>query len=211
MHKNGQVAIVETRGNADCHVILRGGKAPNYDAASIAAACREIEAAKLPCTLMVDCSHANSGKLHSRQIDVARDVAAQLEAGSRCIFGVMVESHLQAGAQKFAAGKDDPAKLAYGQSITDACLGWDDSVRTLEMLSSRGRDTAAVSRRRRRYASAGVTAADGTPLRDAIRALDRVVQRLADRRADQHLDAGDGVAVLVVPVVAGGRRRRGWR
>ena len=136
VHKNGQVAIVETRGNTDCHVILRGGKAPNYDAASIAAACKEIEAAKLPCTLMVDCSHANSGKLHSRQVEVARDVAAQLEAGSRCVFGVMVESHLQAGAQKFAAGKDDPAKLAYGQSITDACLGWDDSVRALELLSS---------------------------------------------------------------------------
>jgi len=136
VHKNGQVAIVETRGNTDCHVILRGGKAPNYDAASIAAACKEIEAAKLPCTLMVDCSHANSGKLHSRQVDVASDVAAQLEAGNRCVFGVMVESHLQAGAQKFAAGKDDPASLAYGQSITDACLGWDDSVRALELLSS---------------------------------------------------------------------------
>jgi 3-deoxy-7-phosphoheptulonate synthase len=135
VHKNGQVAIVETRGNTDCHVILRGGKTPNYDAASIAAACKEIEAAKLPCTLMVDCSHANSGKLHSRQVEVARDVAAQLEAGNRCVFGVMVESHLQAGAQKFAAGKDDPTKLAYGQSITDACLGWDDSVRVLELLS----------------------------------------------------------------------------
>ena len=84
---------------------------------------------------MVDCSHANSGKLHSRQIDVAGDVAAQLAAGTRCVFGVMVESHLQAGAQKFAAGKDDPTRLAYGQSITDACLGWDDSVRTLEVLS----------------------------------------------------------------------------
>ena len=142
VHKNGQVAIVETRGNTDCHVILRGGKAPNYDAASIAAACQEIEAAKLPCTLMVDCSHANSGKLHSRQVEVARDIGAQIEGGSRCIFGVMVESHLQAGAQKFAAGKDDPAKLAYGQSITDACLGWDDSVRTLETLS------AAVAARR---------------------------------------------------------------
>jgi 3-deoxy-7-phosphoheptulonate synthase len=142
VHKNGQVAIVETRGNPDCHVILRGGKAPNYDAASIAAACREIESAKLPCTLMVDCSHANSGKLHSRQIDVARDVAAQVAGGSRCVFGVMVESHLHEGAQKFVAGKDDPAKLAYGQSITDACLGWDDSVATLETLS------AAVAARR---------------------------------------------------------------
>ncbi len=142
VHKNGQVAIVETRGNPDCHVILRGGKAPNYDAASIASACKEIESAKLPCTLMVDCSHANSGKLHSRQIDVARDIAAQIEGGSRCIFGVMVESHLQEGAQKFVAGKDDPARLVYGQSITDACLGWDDSVATLETFS------AAVAARR---------------------------------------------------------------
>src|SRR5688572_24484019 len=116
VHKNGQVAIVETRGNKDCHVILRGGKAPNYDATHVAAACQEIEAARLDCTLMVDCSHANSSKQHERQVDVARDVAAQLRAGSRCIFGVMVESHLHAGAQKFSAGKDDPAKLAYGKS-----------------------------------------------------------------------------------------------
>jgi 3-deoxy-7-phosphoheptulonate synthase len=135
VHKNGQVAIVATRGNTDCHVILRGGKTPNYDAASIAAACGEIEAAKLPCTLMVDCSHANSGKLHSRQIEVVGDVAAQIEGGARCIFGVMVESHLREGAQKFAAGKDDPATLVYGQSITDACIGWDDSQRVLATLS----------------------------------------------------------------------------
>ena len=135
VHKNGQVAIVETRGNKDCHVILRGGKTPNYDAIQVAAACKEIEAAKLDCTLMVDCSHANSSKQHERQVDVARDVAAQLKAGSRCIFGVMVESHLVAGAQKFSAGKDDPAKLAYGQSITDACIGWDDSLAVLGVLS----------------------------------------------------------------------------
>ena len=101
----------------------------------MAAACKEIEAAKLDCTLMVDCSHANSSKQHERQVDVARDVAAQLKAGSRCIFGVMVESHLVAGAQKFSAGKDDPAQLAYGQSITDACIGWDDSLEVLEVLS----------------------------------------------------------------------------
>ena len=101
----------------------------------MAAACKEIEAAKLDCTLMVDCSHANSSKQHDKQLDVARDVAAQLKAGSRCIFGVMVESHLVAGAQKFSAGKDDPAKLAYGQSITDACLGWDDSLEVLRVLS----------------------------------------------------------------------------
>jgi len=135
VHKNGQVAIVETKGNKDCHVILRGGKTPNYDAASVAAACKEIEAAKLACRLMVDFSHANANKQHERQIDVARDVAAQLAGGMRCIFGVMVESHLVAGAQKFNAGKDDPAGLAYGQSITDACIGWDDSVGLLQTLS----------------------------------------------------------------------------
>ena len=142
VHKNGQVAIVETKGNKDCHVILRGGKAPNYDAASVAAACAEIEAAKLDCTLMVDCSHANSSKQHQRQVDVARDVAAQVASGSRCIFGVMVESHLMGGAQKFNAGKDDPARLAYGQSITDGCVGWDDSLEVLKTLS------AAVQARR---------------------------------------------------------------
>ena len=136
VHKNGQVAIVETRGNPDCHVILRGGKTPNYDAVHVAAACKEIEAAKLDCTLMVDCSHANSSKQHERQVDVARDVAAQLAAGSRCIFGVMVESHLQPGSQKFSAGKDDPAKLEYGRSITDACIGWEHSLGVLEMLSA---------------------------------------------------------------------------
>ena len=143
VHKNGQVAIVETKGNKDCHVILRGGKAPNYDAASVAAACKEIEAAKLDCTLMVDCSHANSSKQHDKQVDVARDIAQQMKAGNRCIFGVMVESHLNAGAQKFSPGKDDPAKLAYGQSITDACIGWDDSLQVLEVLAD------AVKQRRR--------------------------------------------------------------
>ncbi|WP_298834898.1 3-deoxy-7-phosphoheptulonate synthase [uncultured Piscinibacter sp.] len=135
VHKNGQVAIVETKGNKDCHVILRGGKAPNYDAASVAAACKEIEAAKLDCTLMVDCSHANSSKQHDKQVDVARDIAQQMKAGGRCIFGVMVESHLHAGAQKFSPGKDDPAKLEYGKSITDACIGWDDSLEVLEILA----------------------------------------------------------------------------
>jgi len=136
VHKNGQVAIVETRGNKDCHVILRGGKAPNYDAAHVAAACKEIEAAKLDCTLMVDCSHANSSKQHERQVDVARDVAQQMRDGNRCIFGVMVESHLNAGAQKFSAGKDDPSKLEYGKSITDACIGWEHSLEVLDVLSS---------------------------------------------------------------------------
>jgi 3-deoxy-7-phosphoheptulonate synthase len=140
VHKNGQVAIVETKGNTDCHVILRGGKTPNYDAAHVAAACKEIEAAKLDCRLMVDFSHANSSKLHTRQLEVARDVAAQVAGGSRCIFGVMVESHLQDGAQKFSPGKDDPGRLEYGKSITDACLGWDDSLQVLEVLSQAVKD-----------------------------------------------------------------------
>ena len=153
VHKNGQVAIVETRGNRDCHLILRGGKTPNYDAASIAAACKEIEAAQLDCTLMVDCSHANSSKLASRQIDVARDIADQVRAGGRCVFGLMVESHLQAGAQKFSAGRDDPSALVYGQSITDACIGWDESVGVLEGLSE------AVAARRRDNATGALTAA----------------------------------------------------
>ena len=136
VHKNGQVAIVQTKGNKDCHVILRGGKAPNYDAASVTTACQELEAAKLPATLMVDCSHANSSKQHQKQLDVARDIAAQVASGSRNVFGLMVESHLNAGAQKFTAGKDDAKALEYGKSITDACLGWDDSLVLLESLSA---------------------------------------------------------------------------
>jgi 3-deoxy-7-phosphoheptulonate synthase len=136
VHKNGQVAIVETKGNKDCHVILRGGKAPNYDAEHVAAACKDLGVAKLDETLMIDCSHANSSKQHQRQLEVARDIAAQMGAGSKSIFGVMVESHLHDGAQKFSPGKDDPSKLEYGKSITDACLGWDDSLEVLEVLSA---------------------------------------------------------------------------
>ncbi|SEL73981.1 3-deoxy-D-arabinoheptulosonate-7-phosphate synthase [Roseateles sp. YR242] len=135
VHKNGQVAIVETAGNPDCHVILRGGKAPNYDAQSVGVACADLEGAKLPTRLMVDCSHANSSKKHERQLDVSRDIAGQIREGSRQIFGVMVESHLQGGAQKFNPGKDDPSQLEYGKSITDACLAWDDSLEVLDVLS----------------------------------------------------------------------------
>ena len=135
VHKNGQVAIVQTNGNKDCHVILRGGKAPNYDAASVAAACKELEAAKLPATLMVDCSHANSSKQHERQVDVARDIGAQIAGGSRHVFGLMIESHISAGAQKFTPGKDDVHKLEYGMSITDACLGWDETLTALQVLA----------------------------------------------------------------------------
>ncbi|MGI4779606.1 MAG: 3-deoxy-7-phosphoheptulonate synthase [Janthinobacterium lividum] len=135
VHKNGQVAIVQTNGNKDCHVILRGGKAPNYDIESVGAACRDLEAAGLRPTLMVDCSHANSSKQHQKQIDVAADIARQIAAGNRNVFGVMVESHLTAGAQKFTPGVHPIAGLEYGKSITDACIGWDDSEQVLETLS----------------------------------------------------------------------------
>ena len=144
VHKNGQVAIVQTNGNKDCHVILRGGKAPNYDAASVAAACKDLEAAKLPATLMVDCSHANSSKQHQKQIDVAQDIAAQIAGGSKSVFGVMVESHLSAGAQKFTPGKGDVNALTYGQSITDACLGWEGSEAVLAVLDEAVRARRAL-------------------------------------------------------------------
>ena len=149
VHKNGQVAIVQTNGNPDCHVILRGGKTPNYDAASVAAACKDLRLAKLPAILMVDCSHANSSKQHEKQIEVARDIGAQLVSGSSSVFGVMVESHLKAGAQKFTPGKDKAVKLEYGKSITDACLGWDDTLQTLDILAS-----AVTARGMRRVAHA---------------------------------------------------------
>ena len=135
VHKNGQVAIVQTSGNKDCHVILRGGKAPNYDAASVNAACKELEAAKLSAMLMVDCSHANSSKQHEKQLDVAREIGAQVAGGSHQVFGLMVESHLLPGTQKFTPGKDKATELEYGKSITDACLSWEDSLRLLDVLS----------------------------------------------------------------------------
>jgi 3-deoxy-7-phosphoheptulonate synthase len=144
VHKNGQVAIVQTKGNSDCHVILRGGKTPNYDADSVANACAELDKAQLPARLMVDFSHANSSKQHEKQLDVARDIAQQIGGGSQSVFGVMIESHLQAGAQKFTPGKDSIEALRYGQSITDACLGWDASLDALQILSQ------AVTARRAR-------------------------------------------------------------
>ena len=129
--KSGHVAVFKTAGNEDCHVILRGGKSPNYDAASVEAACRELAAAGLRQHVMVDFSHANSSKKYERQVEVARDVAAQLAAGEIRIIGAMVESHLNAGRQDHLPGKS----LEYGVSITDACLGWDDTVKVLDTLA----------------------------------------------------------------------------
>jgi len=139
VHKSGQVAIVETRGNEDCHIILRGGKAPNYDAESVAAACRELAKAGVPERLMIDCSHANAAKQYKRQVDVARDIAGQLSRGERRIVGVMVESHLVEGRQDLEEGRS----LEFGQSITDACLGWEDSAQVLQVLAE------AVKKRRK--------------------------------------------------------------
>ena len=138
----GHSAIVSTNGNEDCHVILRGGKAPNYDAASVDAACREAAVAALACRLMIDASHGNSQKKPENQIPVLRNVGEQLAAGETRIFGVMVESHLQAGRQDLVPGKP----LTYGQSVTDGCIGWDDTVACLEHL--------AESVRQRRLAAA---------------------------------------------------------
>ena len=129
--KAGHSAIVSTNGNEDCHVILRGGKKPNYDAASVDAACTDLGKSGLAARVMVDFSHANSSKQFKLQIEVARDVAAQLAAGEDRIFGVMVESHLKEGRQDLRPG----IALDHGMSITDACLGWEDSVMALEILA----------------------------------------------------------------------------
>jgi 3-deoxy-7-phosphoheptulonate synthase len=130
--KGGHSAIVATRGNEDCHVILRGGAEPNYDAGAVAQACREAAAAGLPCRLMIDASHGNSRKDPRRQRDVIADVAGQVAGGERRIFGVMIESHIVEGAQKLVPGQP----LTYGQSITDACLGWDDTIALLDQLAA---------------------------------------------------------------------------
>ena len=129
--KEGQSAIISTTGNEDCHVILRGGKMPNYDAASVDAACISLASAGLAPRLMIDCSHANSQKQYQLQKEVARDVAAQLSQGDARIIGMMVESHLNEGRQEHIPG----CELAYGKSITDACLGWEDTVDLLEVLA----------------------------------------------------------------------------
>ncbi len=129
--KEGQSAIISTTGNEDCHVILRGGKAPNYDAASVDDACNQLANSGLAPRLMIDCSHANSSKQYSKQNEVARDVAQQVAAGDARIIGLMVESHLNEGRQDHTPG----CELQYGQSITDACLGWQESVDLLEALA----------------------------------------------------------------------------
>ena len=138
--KGGHSAIVSTNGNEDCHIILRGGKAPNYDAASVEEACKDIAKAGLAARLMIDASHANSSKKPENQVPVCADIAAQVAAGDTRIVGVMVESNLVGGRQDLVAGKE----LTYGQSVTDGCIDWESSIAVLEGLA------AAVRQRRLR-------------------------------------------------------------
>lgn len=144
--KEGKSAIFSTTGNEDCHIILRGGRTPNYDARSVSEACGRLDEAGQLERVMVDCSHANSRKQPERQVDVCRDVAAQLAADERRIMGVMIESHLVAGRQDVSTGQP----LAYGQSITDACIGWDDTTPLLRDLA----EAVRTRRERAREASA---------------------------------------------------------
>lgn len=137
--KAGHSAIFSTQGNLDCHIILRGGRQPNYDADGVAVACARLTQAGLSPRVMIDCSHANSRKRHEQQVVVAREVAKQIAAGDERIIGVMIESHLIAGRQNVAPGRT----LNYGQSITDACLGWEQTLPLLVELAS------AVKQKRR--------------------------------------------------------------
>ena len=143
--KAGHSAIFSTTGNEDSHVILRGGSSPNYDAASVQAVAEALAAAGLPPNIMIDFSHANSMKDYQRQVQVGREVGEQIAGGDRRIFGVMVESHLNPGSQKLAPGKVP----AYGVSITDACIGWDDTETLLGILAE------AVALRRAGRAGSG--------------------------------------------------------
>ena len=138
--KAGRSAVAATTGNPDCHMILRGGKAPNYDAGSVEAACTIAGRVGVKVAIMIDASHANSGKLPANQPLVVEDVSRQIEAGEQRIIGMMVESNLLGGRQDLIAG----TPLIYGRSITDACLGWEDTVGVLERLA------CAVEGRRRR-------------------------------------------------------------
>ena len=137
--KAGHSAIVSTNGNEDCHLILRGGKTPNYDAANVNASCEQIAKGGLPQRIMIDASHANSEKNPERQLPVCENIAEQLAAGDERIFGVMVESNLVGGRQDLVEGQT----LTYGQSITDGCINWETSQKVLNILS----DGVAARRR----------------------------------------------------------------
>ncbi|TRX56923.1 3-deoxy-7-phosphoheptulonate synthase [Thalassomonas sp. M1454] len=130
--KSGQMCIYQTSGNPFAHLILRGGKLPNYSKQDIDSACEQLSKAKYTPSVMVDCSHGNSEKDHNKQINVAQELASQIKAGSTGVFGVMIESFLVAGNQKVIPGQE----LTYGQSITDACVDLEQSNEILETLAS---------------------------------------------------------------------------
>ncbi|MBT9330370.1 3-deoxy-7-phosphoheptulonate synthase [Paracidobacterium acidisoli] len=139
--KYGQSAIFVTSGNEDCHIILRGGReTTNYDAASVQKTCEQMAKTGVPQRVMIDCSHANSNKDHTRQGAVCRNVAGQIAGGDRRIIGVMLESNLVAGAQKFVPGKTQVGALVYGQSITDACIDWKETRSLLAELAAAVRE-----------------------------------------------------------------------
>ena len=142
--KMGHVAIAHTLGNDDCHVILRGGKEPNYHSVAVANACELLVKAKLPQRLMIDFSHSNSSKQFKKQLEVCRDVATQISSGSDAICGVMIESNLVEGRQDLG---EDCTKLIYGQSITDACVNFADTTDMLAALNE-----AVLARRAKRQA-----------------------------------------------------------
>jgi len=133
--KQGRSAIFQTAGNEDCHIILRGGKQPNYDMFSVEDAERMLSSAGLPARIMIDASHANSRKLPARQVDVTRDIATQIGRGNHSIVGLMLESNLEEGRQNVVAGQP----LNYGQSITDACMGWESTSHLLQELAAAAR------------------------------------------------------------------------
>ena len=138
LNKEGHSAIFSTKGNHDCHIILRGGKQPNYDAKNVQHAAEQLEKYGLKATMMVDCSHANSMKDYRRQVDVCNNIATQVANGENRIMGVMLESHLVEGRQDVIEGQ----KLTYGQSVTDACISWETTETCLQKLAS------AVKKRR---------------------------------------------------------------
>jgi 3-deoxy-7-phosphoheptulonate synthase len=138
--KQGRSAIFQTTGNEDCHIILRGGKHPNYDMFSVEDAESMLVKAGLPLRIMIDASHSNSRKVPARQVDVARDIAAQVARGSHSIFGLMLESNLVEGRQDVVEGQP----LTYGQSITDACISWEDTLPVLQELAGAVRQRRAL-------------------------------------------------------------------
>ncbi len=157
--KEGRAAIATTAGNTDCHIILRGGRVPNHDARGVDAACMVLDHAGLPTRVMIDASHANSGKLPQKQLQVIEDIAARIERGEHRIMGVMAESHLVAGRQDLQPGRP----LRYGQSITDACIGWDDTVGILDRLADAVRGRRAQKEARVHFREQSAATARATP------------------------------------------------